>query len=99
MTLMQKYCVVQCHPTADGFLSNFEFSDFEVQRMSLYLKLSYLENFQVVFITTILEEQVEVLVVLNFLRFQNWTAIDFDCPFADFQIRSRVDFPEILHLC
>jgi hypothetical protein len=96
---MQKDCVVQCHPTADGFLSNFEFFDFEFQRMSLCLKFSYPENVQVVLAPAILEEQVEVLAVLNFLYFQNWTAMDFDYPFAEFQIRSRVDFPEILHLC
>jgi hypothetical protein len=56
MTLKKKGCVVQSHPTTDGFLSNFEFSDFEFQRMSLCLKLSYLENFQIVLVPAILEE-------------------------------------------
>jgi hypothetical protein len=69
MTLMQKDCVVQCHPTTDEFLSNFKFSDFEVQRMILCLKLSYLENFLVVLVPAILEEHVEVLSILNFLCF------------------------------
>jgi hypothetical protein len=50
MTLMQKDCVFQYHPTADGFLSSFEFSDFEVQGMNLCLKKSCPENFQVVLI-------------------------------------------------
>jgi hypothetical protein len=56
MTLKKKGCVVQSHPTADGFLSNFEFSDFVVQRMILYWKLSYPENFQVVFVPAVMEE-------------------------------------------
>jgi hypothetical protein len=56
MTLKQKGFVVQSHPTADGFLSNFEFSDFVVQRMILCWKLSYPKNFQVVFVPAILEE-------------------------------------------
>ena len=99
MKLMQKDCVVQCHPTTDGFLSNFDFSDFEVQRMSLCWKLIYSESFQLVLVLEILEEHVKVLAALNFLCFQNWATMDFDCPFADFQIRSRVDFIEILHLC
>ena len=99
MTLKQKSCVVQSHPTADGFLSNFEFSDFVVQRMILCWKLSYPENFQVVFVLAILEEKFEVLVVLNFLCFQNLAAMDFDCPLADFLKHSKIDFPEIVHLC
>ena len=98
MTLKQKGCVVQSHPTADGFLSNFEFSDSMVQRMILYWKLSYLKSFQVVSVPAILEEQFEVLVVLNFLCFQHWAAKYFDCPFANFLNHSRIDFPEILHL-
>ena len=69
MTLKKKGCDVQCHPTADGFLSNFEFSDFEVHRMSLCLKLSDPENFQIVLVPAILEGQVEVLAILSLLRF------------------------------
>ena len=99
MTLKQKDCVAQSHPTVDGFLSNFELSNSVVQRMILCWKLSYLENFHVVFVPTILEELFEVLAVLNFLCFQNLVAMDFDCPFADFLNHSRIDFPEILHLC
>jgi hypothetical protein len=56
MKLKQKGCVVQSHPTADGFLSNFEFSNFEIQRISLCWKLSYPVSVQVVFVPTILEE-------------------------------------------
>jgi hypothetical protein len=56
MTLKQKGCVVQSHPTTDGFLSIFEFSDFVVQRMIICWKLRYHENFQVVFVPAILEE-------------------------------------------
>jgi hypothetical protein len=93
MTLKKKGCVVQNHPTADGFLSNFEFSDFEFQRRSLCLKLSYPENFQIILVPTIFEERVEVFVVLHFLCFQNLAAMDFDGPIANFLIHSRIDFP------
>jgi hypothetical protein len=31
MTLMEKYCVDQFHPTGDGFLTKFEFFDFVYQ--------------------------------------------------------------------
>jgi hypothetical protein len=99
MTLKKKDYVSQSHPTADGFLSNFDFSDSVVQRMILYWNLSYPENVQVVFVLAILEEYFEVLVVLNFLHFQNLAAMDFDCPFADFLNHSRIHFLEILHLC
>jgi hypothetical protein len=98
MTLMQKDCVVQCHLTVDGFLSSFKFYDLEVQRMNLCWKLSYPERFQIVLVPAILEEQVEVLVVLNFLHFQDWEAMDFDCPLVVFRTRFGIDFPEILHL-
>jgi hypothetical protein len=99
MTLKKKNCVAQSHPTADGFLSNFEFSNFVVQRMILCWKLSYPENVQVVFVLPILEEYFEVVVVLNFLCFQNLAAMDFDNPCADFLNHSRIYFPEIVHLC
>jgi hypothetical protein len=56
MTLKKKGCVVQSHPTVYGFLSNFKFSDFVVQRMILYWKFRYPKNFQVVFVLAILEE-------------------------------------------
>jgi hypothetical protein len=91
--------ITHTQQTANGCLSNFEFSDFEVQRMSLCWKLSYSESCQLVLVPAILEEQVEVLAILNFLCFQKRATMDFDCPFVDFQIRSRVDFLEILHLC
>jgi hypothetical protein len=98
MTLKKKYFVVQNHPTANGYLSNFKFSNFEFHRMSLCWKLSYPESFHVVFVPEILVEEVEVLTVLNFLCFHNLAVMDFDCPVADFLIHSRIDFPEILHL-
>jgi hypothetical protein len=56
MALKKKGCVVQSHPTIDGFLSNFEFFDFVVQRLIPCWKLSYPKKFQVVFVLAILEE-------------------------------------------
>jgi ABC-type microcin C transport system permease subunit YejE len=99
MTLKKKDCVAQSHPTVDGFLSNFEFSDFVVQRMILCWKLSYPVIYMVVLVPVVLEEKFEVLTVLNFLCFQNLVAMDFDCPLADFLNHSKIDFPKIVYLC
>jgi hypothetical protein len=77
---MQKYFVDHHHPTTDGFLSNFEFADFEIQRMNFFLKKSCPENFQAVLVPAILEGHDDVFVVLNFLCFQEVATMDFDCP-------------------
>jgi hypothetical protein len=79
MTLMQKDCVDQYHPTVDGFLSSFEFSDFEVQRMKLYLNKSCPKDFQAILVPAIVEGYADVFVVMNFLCFQEVVAMDFDC--------------------
>jgi hypothetical protein len=80
MTLMQKNCVDQYHPTIDRSLSSFKFIDFEVQRMNLCSKKSCPENFQDVLVLGILEGYADVFVFLNFLCFQEVAAMDFDCP-------------------
>jgi hypothetical protein len=98
MTLKKKDCVIESHLVADGFLSNLEFSDSVIQRMILYWKLSYLVSYLVFLGLAFLEEWFEVLVVLNFLCFQNLATMDFDCPLADFQNHSRIGFPKIVHL-
>jgi hypothetical protein len=50
MTLTQKYYADQYHPTAHGFISIFEFSDFEVHRMDLFLKKSCPKEFQAILV-------------------------------------------------
>jgi hypothetical protein len=55
MRLMEKDCTDRYHPTANGFLSSFEFSDFEVQRMNFCLKKGCPKDFQVVLVSAILE--------------------------------------------
>jgi hypothetical protein len=99
MTLKKKDCVPQSHPIVDVFLSNFEFSDSVVQRMILCQKLSYPMSYLVVLGLVVLEEKFEVLVVVNFLCFQNMAAMGFDCPLAEFQNHSKIRFPKIVHLC
>ena len=99
MTLKQKDYVAQSHPTVDGFLSNFEFSDSVVHRMILCWKLSYPASYLVVFVPAILEDKFEVRAVLNFLSFQNMAAMDFDYPLVGFLNHPRIGFPKIVHLC
>jgi hypothetical protein len=80
MKLMQKDCVDQYHPTVDGFISRFEFSDFEVQRMNFFLKNIFPKEFQAMHVPPILEGQADVFVFLNSPCFQEVAAMDFDCP-------------------
>jgi hypothetical protein len=77
---MKKHFVDQYHPTNDGFLSSFEFTDFEFQRMNFYLKKGCPNNFQVVLVPTILEGKANVFSVLSFLCVQEVAAMDFDYP-------------------